>query len=418
MIRLLFLITLIFASSPAFAQVGDPSAPNAITDPLAAAMANSATPVDGPPTQQGEGWAVALWHYAQNIYTTATSKADAGIGAMEAANIEYVVPFLKGALVLLVMTEIIAQILGNQAHNPLGHVVRRVLRWAVIMVLIGNAGAYQQHVATPLMGMVNDLSGRLTGAMGGGAFTGAAAFDNEISSSWQAVWTIVKTTPFIGSVVRAIFIYFLSAITFLIIGLAIAAAFVAWLVGLLTLKIGLAVGPLFIAGSLVPKTTALTDNWIAVVGSAAATQILAVLVISLLGFADQATTGAYLQGATGAGNNPVTGVQALVAMGITSFVLGVFVFWEAPRMAAGLFRGLVAAAAPYTAAAAGAFAGAGAIASFGAGAAAGALGGGGATAAASTAAPLTYAQGGAPLSRAFQTANQQAGRVAGGIYVP
>jgi type IV secretion system protein VirB6 len=314
-------------------------------DPLATAMANAATAA--PPTQQNDAWAMALWHIFANTAAAVNGKLDGGIQAMITAQqggLNALLVIAAGVLLAHRLSLMVLQAEGN----PISLFLLTAMRYAIILTFVN--ASYNQYIANTLTQLPTQIGNGLLGAVGGAAFQGADAFDNAFNSLWAAANICYENGP---DSYKIVFLAIALVIAVFIGGIMILATFVVWLAADIVLKLGIALGPMFIAAALTPATKGLTDNWIGVTLTAVAAQVLVLLVLGLIGFAEGETTNQIIAAKSQAGGNVMVQLQGIIIFTIVMAVLGITAYTQVPSLAAKLMHGVTLHIAGYTAAAMG-----------------------------------------------------------------
>ena len=311
-------------------------------DPLATLQLQNAAVAA--PTEQNAAWAVALFHIFQNLTDLVTGKMDGGINAMIGAEVAWLNPVLKAAITAAIIVWGVGAAYG---HAPVSKVMPMLIRAAVVMTIVGSAANYENWVQNVLNNAPTEIGNMLSGPIGGN-FQGAGAFDNALNATLKAAAICYENTPLSF---KAIFVYLALVICVAIVAYAIVMSFVVWFISLLALKMLLAIGPICIAFAVWGggPTSQWAANWLGVTASTIGAQVLVIMVLVLIGFGEQQTVNNVQQGA---GNNPMTELQAVFVMAMMSGVMSLFVGYI-PSIAERIFNGLAFRAEPYISAAAG-----------------------------------------------------------------
>ena len=224
-------------------------------------------------------------------------------------------------------------VLRGSVSDPIMEFVFRVIKLAIIVMLVKNAGEYQRYVTNTFF---NVLPHEIAQALNSGSAPGASTFDSLLdkgqasaSHIWsRASWPIDIVTGLCGLMVIAV--------SFLVSGIG----YVVSLYARLALAIVLAIGPVFIALFMFQTTRRFTEAWIGQLANFVILQVLVVAVGSLL-ISCMDSTFTAIDGYSDVLMRPV----ALCAVGIAAL----YVFYQLPGIASALAAGGVSLAYGYSA---------------------------------------------------------------------
>jgi type IV secretion system protein VirB6 len=246
-------------------------------------------------------------------------------------------PLLVGITVWLAATASIE--LYGAGTDPVFMLVRKCVRAAIVLGLVGAAGYTAIFETFALTTLPNELTAAITGAQGDAGALTPAAFDRLLQGGWIAVVEITKNisvwepkTAILA--IFAILIYGVGA-------LFIAIGFLVFIASHIMLGLAITVGPLFVAMLLWEKTVYLFSAWISTLLALIMTQVLVVALLALLlttetNLIQQITA---LGGANGANANDIGGqVHFMIEACLLYFMIG-YLAPKIEKLAEALARG-------------------------------------------------------------------------------
>ena len=192
-----------------------------------------------------------------------------------AAMVEAVAPLVVVALTIYVLL-VGWQIARGHAQDTLPTLLVRVFRIALILALALAAGTYQDTVAGTIEGLGTHLIAAVTD------FPNAGAFLDDVLASYQRIGTQFGALAMQGTFPD--FIYLIAMALVMLAGIVTTVIGLGMLVlAKVMLAVVLAVGPVFLFLAIFPATQRFTEQWLGQALNYAFLNVLAMLVIAMIG---------------------------------------------------------------------------------------------------------------------------------------
>jgi type IV secretion system protein VirB6 len=212
---------------------------------------------------------------ATDVLTEMTALLDGFVVRKSAAMVEAVAPVVVVALTIYILL-IGWQIARGHAQDTLPTLLLRVFRIALILALALAAGTYQGTVAETIDGLGTHLIAAVTD------FPDAGAFLDNALAPYQRVVTQLGALAFQGPLPH--FSYLIAMILVLLAGAVTTVIGLGLLVmAKVMLAVVLAVGPVFLFLAIFPGTQRYTEQWLGQALNYAFLNVLAMLVIAMIG---------------------------------------------------------------------------------------------------------------------------------------
>ncbi len=225
-------------------------------------------------------------------------------------------------------------VLRGSVSEPVLEFVFRVIKLAIIVMLVKNAGEYQTYVTNVFFDI---LPREVSQALNSGTTPSASTFDSLLDKGQASATDIWSRASWPVDIVTGVGGMMVIAVSFLVAGIG----YVVSLYARLALAIVLAIGPIFIALAMFQSTRRFTEAWIGQLANFVILQVLVVAVGSLLISCIDSTFTA-IDGYSDVLMRPI----ALCAIGIAAL----YVFYQLPGIASALAAGGASLAYGYSAA--------------------------------------------------------------------
>ena len=166
---------------------------------------------------------------------------------------------------------------------PMQTMMMDVVRGAIVVTLVGNAGNFNQWIGTVFLTTIpNEVGQAINGSLGGSGppVNGGAQFDAVWNTAYKAGLMVYNNLPSVS--LKGVALTFC---VFFFWGVALAAVAIGLLMFLASsvlMALLIAIGPIFIACALWPGSRAFFSGWIASCVSTVTAQILTVALMSLM----------------------------------------------------------------------------------------------------------------------------------------
>jgi type IV secretion system protein VirB6 len=158
-----------------------------------------------------------------------------------------------------------------------------VVRGAIVVTLVGNAGNFNQWIGTVFLTTIpNEVGQAINGSLGGSGppVNGGAQFDAVWNTAYKAGLMVYNNLPSVSlkGVALTFCVFFFWGVALA----AVAIGFLMFLASSVLMALLIAIGPIFIACALWPGSRAFFSGWIASCVSTVTAQILTVALMSLM----------------------------------------------------------------------------------------------------------------------------------------
>ncbi len=311
-------------------------------DPLAQAQMLAAAPA-------GDTANVTMnWALFSGIYNAIDTPLIGGVDIMLGAITGQLAPAMKAMLTVYVMWVAYQAIFGSQ-EQPLGLLIRTLVRCAAVVMLVSNAGNFNQWFGSPLLTTIpNDFGQLLNGAFGGGGgpVNGGAQFDAIWNKSFTGGLSVYNNLPGLslkGALLTIpVFMFWVAALFFIGVG------FLTFLASHVLMALVVAVGPVFVACLLFPASRSFFSGWLSTAVSTLVAQLLIVALVTLMITIENNELGRLA--AAPAGVNEIGQIGSLLGV-VALLGIGALLARQIPSVAVGIAGGAYHQLNAYTAAA-------------------------------------------------------------------
>ena len=258
------------------------------------------------------------WTLFATLFTAVNTPLQADVNGIIGALTGWLLPIMRAATVVVLICAIVAACIDNlNAYIPVNTVFRVVLRAAVLIYLVGTAGAFTQWVSGPLLNLPNELSNIVMGNAGGALPQGGAAFDTIWNHTYiacvKAYQAVAGWTP--EGLALGIVVLLLAGVAIIAIGYMFALYLIAYIL----LSLIVSVGPIFVATLLFKPTRHFFSGWLSAAVGAITTLLLISVLLSILIQTIEQTVNLVMNTASNANTlgmvGSILGCAALLAVG-------------------------------------------------------------------------------------------------------
>jgi type IV secretion system protein VirB6 len=239
-------------------------------------MTTAATPAGAP------GTITVNWALFQGVYTAVNSPVVNAVDGVLNALTAYLNPIMIAMLTAYMMYTGFRMALAPNGA-PMQTMMMDVVRGAIVVTLVGNAGNFNQWIGTVFLTTVpNEVGQAINGSLGGSGppVNGGAQFDAVWNTAYKAGLMVYNNLPSVSlkGVALTFCVFFFWGVALA----AVAIGFLMFLASSVLMALLIAIGPIFIACALWPGSRAFFSGWIASCVSTVTAQILTVALMSLM----------------------------------------------------------------------------------------------------------------------------------------
>jgi type IV secretion system protein VirB6 len=273
------------------------------------------------------------WNFFATLYTGINSPIQDFVGVVIAAVTGYVTPILRVLIVVYVAGMATIATL-NPSQDPVTNWLRYLIRAALVYFIVSSAANFNQYFGTLfLTTLPTEIGNAISGAAGTHSVTGGA-FDTVWNKAWTAGLVVYKNLPWS---IKGMALEFLVVLYWLVAIATIGVGFLIFLSAHVMLVLVIAVGPLCISCFLFPSSRRFFDGWIGTSVALVLTQILSIVLLSLLIDTEDATIAQIA--ADNAGGNEIAQLQLLL-YGVVMFIMCALLASQLPGIAVGIAGGV------------------------------------------------------------------------------
>jgi type IV secretion system protein VirB6 len=216
------------------------------------------------------------WHIFAPLYQSFNTPFLAAVNGLATNLIGELGVLATAAATIYIAVTFSLDLFGGGGGNPVLDLVRRCGRVALIL----SALTVANYTGTIVNLLMTTLPASLAAAVTGGTPVGAGAFDVLGGQMWAAVSQVFNNVSIIEpkSMVLAIFAGLYAGYS----TVAIALCFSLWMITQVGLGLVVVVGPLAIVCLIIPQTVRYFNGWLSCIVSFIVSQLMIVVVISLL----------------------------------------------------------------------------------------------------------------------------------------
>jgi type IV secretion system protein VirB6 len=212
--------------------------------------------------------------------------------------------------------------------------LRYLIRAALVYFIVSSAANFNQYFGTLfLTTLPTEIGNAISGAAGTHSVTGGA-FDTVWNKAWTAGLVVYKNLPWS---IKGMALEFLVVLYWLVAIATIGVGFLIFLSAHVMLVLVIAIGPLCICCFLFPSSRRFFDGWIGTSVALVLTQILSIVLLSLLIDTENATIAQIA--ADNAGGNEIAQLQLLL-YGVVMFIMCALLASQLPGIATGIAGGV------------------------------------------------------------------------------
>jgi type IV secretion system protein VirB6 len=273
------------------------------------------------------------WNFFATLYTGINSPIQDFVGVVIAAVTGYVTPILRVLIVVYVAGMATIATL-NPSQEPVTNWLRHLIRAALVYFIVSSAANFDQYFGTLfLTTLPTEIGNAISGAAGTHSITGGA-FDTVWNKAWTAGLVVYKNLPWS---IKGMALEFLVVLYWLVAIATIGVGFLIFLSAHVMLVLVIAVGPLCICCFLFPSSRRFFDGWIGTSVALVLTQILSIVLLSLLIDTENATIAQIAS--DNAGGNEIAQLQLLL-YGVVMFIMCALLASQLPGIATGIAGGV------------------------------------------------------------------------------
>jgi type IV secretion system protein VirB6 len=250
---------------------------------------------------------VALnWTIFQSLWTTLMTPVQGVVNQTAGALSNYVVqPFQVFVVVYLVGMLLVAANSGDE--DAVMRFFRKIWLAGIIYFVVVGGTVYNDTVTNLLLNTLPTEIGNIISGTTGGALQ-VANFDDLWNKGFAAGLVIYKN---IGWSFKSVGLCIVVVAYWLLGAAAVGVAFFIYLAAHMIAELALAIGPLFVCCYIFPLVRGMFDGWLGVCLSAIVTQLLSILLLSVLIRASQQMIASLSVLNDG---NEITGIQILICL--------------------------------------------------------------------------------------------------------
>ena len=245
-------------------------------DPMTGLMTNAAVPAGAPATID------VNWTLFQSVYSAVDLPVVNAVKGVLDALAAYLNPMMIAMLTAYMMLAGFRMALAPNGA-PMQAMMMDVVRGAIVVTLVGNAGNFNQWIGTLFLTTIpNEIGQAVNGSLGAGGapVNGGAQFDAVWDAAYKAGLIVYNNLPSVSlkgiALTFCVFVFWFLAIA------SVAVGFIMFLASSVLMALLVAVGPIFIACALWPGSRGFFSGWIASCVSTLTAQILIVALMSLM----------------------------------------------------------------------------------------------------------------------------------------
>src|SRR5271166_3468555 len=213
-------------------------------DPMTGLMTNAAVPAGAPATID------VNWTLFQSVYSAVDLPVVNAVKGVLDALAAYLNPMMIAMLTAYMMLAGFRMALAPNGA-PMQAMMMDVVRGAIVVTLVGNAGNFNQWIGTVFLTTIpNEVGQAINGSLGGGGppVNGGAQFDAVWNAAYKAGLMVYSNLPSVSlkgvALTLCVFLFWSAALV------SVAIGFLMFLASSVLAALLIAIGPIFIACAL------------------------------------------------------------------------------------------------------------------------------------------------------------------------